>query len=165
MMDADGTITGVLPGTPGNYNNYSTGVLTISLFDASRFSSISAVTELFPVLAANPDYQPLVPANILAHVNAAQRIKVYASSARADSDDPLVPDIVTETPQVQVALVHEASGATVVDIVGNLGVLNTPGRDCFARVEARFEYDNGVEAALGPFSYMDRVDLTITFNG
>ena len=33
------------------------------------------------------------------------------------------------------------------------------------RVRANFEYDNGVEAALGPFASIDRIDISFTFNG
>ena len=32
-------------------------------------------------------------------------------------------------------------------------------------IRADFEYDNGVEAALGPFASIDRVELKYTFNG
>ncbi len=169
MMDADGQIAGLVPGTPGNYNGFATGVLTISQFDASRFSSIAAVTELFPTLAANPVYQPLAPGDILAHVNVGQQIRVFASSAKADVDDPLVPNITTESPQVEVAVVRQGAGATVVDVVpGAMSLLNpsgVPARDAFVRIEARFEYGNPVEAALGPFAFMDRVDVTVQFNG
>jgi len=65
-------------------------------------------------------------------------------------------------------VVRHQSGATTVDITGDLRALNplgTPARDAFVRIDARFEYDNGVEAALGPFAYTDRVDLTLTLNG
>lgn len=169
LMDADGQISGLAPGTPGQYNGFATGVLTISLFDASRFSSIAAVTELFPVLTADPAYQGLASADILAHVNADQMIHVFASSAKTDTDDPLVPNITTESTPVEVALVRHASGATTVDIIpGAMGLLNptgVPARDAFVRIDARFDYDNPVEAALGPFAYMDRMELTIRFNG
>jgi len=169
MMDADGQIAGLVPGTPGQYNGFATGVLTISQFDASRFSSIAAVTELFPTLAANPAYQPLAPGDILAHVNVGQQIRVFASSAKADVEDPLVPSIASESPQVEVALVRQAAGATVVDVVpGAMALLNpsgVPARDAFVRIEARFEYGSPVEAALGPFANIDRVDVTIAFNG
>jgi hypothetical protein len=169
LMDADGQISGLVPGTPGNYNSFATGVLTISQFDASRFSSIAAVTELFPALTADPAYQPLASADILAHVNPGQMIHVWASSAKADTDDPLVPNITTETVPVEVALVRQASGATTVDIIpGAMALLNpsgVPARDAFVRIDAKFEYGDPVEAALGPFAYMDRVDLTIQFNG
>ncbi|MCK6459927.1 MAG: hypothetical protein L6Q95_08540 [Planctomycetes bacterium] len=169
LMDADGQIGGLVPGTPGNYDAYSTGVLTISQFDATRFSSIAAVTELFPALTANPAYDPLASTDILALVNSGQLIHVWASSAKADADDPLVPNIATETTPVEVAVVSHGSGATQVDPVpGAMAALNpggTPARDAFIRVEAKFEYGSPVEAALGPFAWIDRVDITITFNG
>jgi len=168
LMDADGQMTGLLPGLPGEYDNFATGILTISEFETSRFSSIAAVTELFPALAANPAYMPLAPADILAHVNPTQSITVLASSAKADPEDPLVPDLASEIGLVEVAVVDYVAGSTVVDITGDLSDLNpggTPARDAFVRVEARFSYGNGVEAALGPFAYIDRVDLHFSFNG
>jgi hypothetical protein len=169
LMDADGQIAGLLPGTAGNYDAYANGVLTISQFDATRFSSIAAVTELFPALTANPAYDPLAATDILAHCNTGQLIHVWASSAKADTDDPLVPNINTETTPVEVAVVSRGSGATQVDPVpGAMAALNpggAPARDAFVRIEARFEYGSPVEAALGPFAYIDRVDITITFNG
>jgi len=167
LMDADGQIGGLVPGTPGNYNSYSTGVLTISEFDATRFSSIAAVTELFPALTADPAYLDMSKQDILALVNAKQKIHVFASSAKADPNNPLVPSIATETlPAVEVALVQNVSGATAVDpIPGAMAMINTPGRDAFIRIDARFEYGNATEAALGPFAYIDRVDITISFNG
>jgi len=169
LMDADGQIAGLLPGTPGNYDNYTTGVLTISEFDATRFSSISAVTELFPALTANPAYDPMSAADILALCNTNQKIHVWASSAKADINDPLKPNIISETTPVEVAVASHASGGTAIDpIPGAMAALNpsgTPARDAFIRIEARFEYASPVEAALGPFAYIDRVDVTITFNG
>jgi hypothetical protein len=110
----------------------------------------------------------LASADILAHVSTNLRIRVYASSARPDADNPLVPDITTEIALVEVALVRHEAGATTVDIVGDMSALNplgVPARDAFVRIEARYEYDNGVEAVTGPFAYMDRVDLTLRVNG
>ncbi|HEX5138970.1 MAG TPA: hypothetical protein VFY93_18510 [Planctomycetota bacterium] len=169
LMDADGQIAGLLPGTPGNYDGFTTGVLTISEFDATRFSSIAAVTELFPALTANPAYDPMTAADVLALCNPSQKIHLWASSAKADINDPLKPNIVSETTPVEVAVASSASGGTVIDpIPGAMAALNpggTPARDAFIRIEARFEYASPVEAALGPFAYIDRVDVTITFNG
>ena len=52
---------------------------------------------------------------------------------------------------------------------GNMNELNdTPNsadRRAFVRVRAQFEYDNGVEAALGPFASMDEVKISYSFNG
>jgi hypothetical protein len=169
LMDADGQMTGLIPSAPGNYDTFTTGVLTISFFDATRFSSIAAVTELFPALTANPAYEDFASSDILALVNPNQQIHIWASSAKADTVNPLVPNIVSETTPVEVALVKHASGATTVDpIPGSMAALNPagmPARDAFVRIEAAFEYGSPVEAALGPFAYIDRVDLTITFNG
>jgi hypothetical protein len=167
LMDGDGHIDGLQPGLAGEYDGFATGVLTIREFDASRFGSIAAVTELFPVLAANPRYLQLAQTDIAALVSPNQRIRVYASSCKANLQNPLAPDPTTEIAPVEVALVHFAGGATAVDIVGDLGALNptgAPARDAFVRVEARFEYDNGADAALGPFAYMDRVEINYSFN-
>jgi len=172
LMDSDGTIAGLLPGLPGNYDNYSNGVLTISQFDTTRFSSIAAVTELFPVLSANPRYQPLVGGtngDIAGWVNPDQRIRIYASSCKANAEDPLNPDITTEIPEVEVALLRHELGATTVDIgpvsMSALNPTGTPARDSYVRIDARFEYDDGVEAALGPFAWIDRVVITFSLNG
>jgi len=167
-MDADGLITGFVPSSPGNYDTFSTGVLTISTFDASRFSSISAITQLFPALAANPDYQAIAPSDIVGNVNAGQFVHIFMSSARSDPDEPLLPDPATESVDEEIALVSYSGGGTVVTIVGSMDALNPsgpPNRDAFVRIRASFEYNNGVEAALGPFATMDAVTITFTFNG
>jgi hypothetical protein len=55
-----------------------------------------------------------------------------------------------------------------VSIIGDMRLLNpagTPNRDAFMRVDARFEYENPVEAALGPYASIDQVDISFTFNG
>ncbi len=167
LMDADGLIAGVASGTPGTLET-AFAVQTISSFDASRFSSILAVTRLFNVLAANPDYLDLAPSDVLATVNPAQRIRIRASSAKADRRSPLDADLETEISAFEVALVRSAAGATVVDITGDMDNLNpaaqTPARDAFARITAEFEYDNGPESALGPFASVDQVVLSFTFN-
>ncbi|MHC4931977.1 MAG: hypothetical protein ACYTGV_07300 [Planctomycetota bacterium] len=169
LMDEDGEIEGHIPGTPGEYDNYANGILTISEFNTARFSTISAITELFALPAADPDYLPLSPSDVVAHVNAGQRIRLYASSAKADLTDPLQPDVGSElAPMFEVALVRAIPNGIVVDITGDMGDLNpsgVPARDAFVRVRGMFEYDNGVEAALGPFAWMDEFTVTVRFNG
>jgi hypothetical protein len=168
LMDSDGTIGGMVPGLPGQYDSFANGVLTISTFDATRFSSISAITEVFHVLAANPEYRPMLPGDVLAVLHPGQRVRIFVSSAKADAANPLVPDLPTETVPFEVALAAFAGGAVNVTITGDMAGLNpsgTPARDAYARVDARFEYDNPVEAALGPFAGIDRVTLTYRFNG
>jgi hypothetical protein len=170
LMDSDGTIDGFIPGTPGEYDTFGTGVLTISEFTATRFSSIAAITELFNVLSANPDYTPLSPGDVLAVVNnTGQRIRVLVSSAKGNPDAPLLPDISTEIAMFEVALVRFETGSVVVEPTGDMNDLNpagqVPARDAFVRVRANFEYDDGVEAALGPFASIDRFDISFEFNG
>jgi len=169
LMDADGTVEGFLPGTPGNYDTYANGVLSIRSFDASRFSSISAITELFNVRAANPDYRAISPTDIVGIVAPDQRIRIFMSSARASALNPLAPDPTTEMPSpVEVALVRRSGGSTqVLPVPGAMDALNplgTPNREAFVRVIAAFEYDIGVQAAIGPFAMMDRVIIRFSFN-
>lgn len=60
------------------------------------------------------------------------------------------------------------AGAATVDITGDMGNLNPtgiPDRDAFSRVYASFEYDNGIDAALGPFAAMDSFTVRFSFNG
>ena len=169
LMDSNGEIAGLLPGLPGSYPNDSRGWITISKFETSRFSSISAVTELFAMPAADPAYQPLAESDVVANVNAEQRIRVLVSSSKADPGDPVVPETGEElVPMFEVALVSYVSGAIVVDITGDmedLNVLGVPNRDAFVRVKADFEYDIGVEAALGPFAWMDEFTISSLSNG
>ena len=135
-------------------DGYTLGIMTIEI-DMMHWQGLTDLTYA--------DY------DILALVNPTQRIRVLASSAKADVVNPLIPNIASETAQYEIALVSHASGATTVDIVpGAMTQLNpagVPARDAFVRIEARFEYDSPVQAALGPFAYIDRVDLTILFNG
>ena len=55
-MDSDGLIDGFVPGSVGDFDNFENGVLTIREFSLDRFDRIAAVTELYAVLAADPDY-------------------------------------------------------------------------------------------------------------
>jgi hypothetical protein len=173
LMDADGTIPGLLPGTPGTYPSYATGYLTIAPLaaGATRFGEIRAVTELFNVLAANPAFAQIdEDSDILANVSQGQQIFVYMSSAKADLLDPLVPDVASEIPPVLVARVHYALGATQVDADSYMAMdqLNPtgPNRDAYVRIDAFFDYGAQiVQAALGPFMSMDRMDIRYLFNG
>jgi len=170
LMDADGEISGFIPNLPGEYDNDPRGVLTISEFDATRFSSITAVTELFPVTAANPAYKQFNPATDMKGIVATgQKIRVVVSSAKSSNDDPLKPDISTELAPFEVALIEYKNGATSVTVTGDMRNLNltpgTPDREAFVRVQAKFDYTNSVEAALGPYAMVDEVTISYDFNG
>ncbi|MHC4974921.1 MAG: hypothetical protein ACYTG3_21610, partial [Planctomycetota bacterium] len=168
LMDADGLISGLIPGQPGEYDNYALGVLTISGFNADRFSSIQAITELFGVGASDPAYIQMAPGDVLANVSKEQAIHVFASSAKGDPDEPLLPDPTTEMGAIEIALASHVAGSVNVEIVGDMRDLNptgTPDRDAFTRIDARFDYTDPVEAALGPFASIDQVDISFTFNG
>ena len=170
LMDADGAVSGLLPGTPGTYPTFAAGYLKIAPLSAgaNRFGAIQAVTELFDVFAADPAYLPLQSTDILAKVSTGQQILIYASSAKANTGNPLQPNLVTEIPPVLVARAHFALGATQIDTSYNaMGLLNPtgPNRDAYVRINALFSYGNVVEAALGPFAYMDRMDINYSFNG
>ena len=177
LMDADGSIEGFVPNAPGEYDNDPRGIMTISAFNADRFSSITAVTELFPMTAANPAYRDynktaegeLDGDDIKGLVSPEQRIRVYVSSAKSNVDDPRLPDLLSEMTAYEVALLEYKNGGTAVVITGDMSDLNlTPGspdREAFVRVQARFEYERSVEAALGPFAAIDEVRITYDFNG
>ncbi|MHC4956280.1 MAG: hypothetical protein ACYTGZ_20755 [Planctomycetota bacterium] len=169
LMDADGEITGFLPSAEGNYDTDARGVLSIRAFDASRFSSIAAVTELFPMTAANPRYTDLnATEDILGNVNPTQRIRIVVSSAKGSDENPLVADPGTELDPIEMAMLQYDGGATKVTITGDMGELNetpgSPNREAFVRIRADFEYDDGVEAALGPFASMDMFTVSYRFN-
>lgn len=178
LMDADGVIDGIFPSVPGEYPSHQYGVMTISEFDGTRFQSSSAITELFPMPAADPAYEPLEAADVAGVVSAGQRIDLYASSARASANDPLRPDLSTEPGfegMIPVARIVPAGSGSAVEILpappgngDNMLLLNptgTPNRDAFVRIRADFHYTNQVEAALGPFAMMDEVTIRFTFNG
>lgn len=171
LMDLDGAVEGLSPGTvtAGEYDTFAYGVLTVAKFDLNRFGGISAITELFGMPAADPDYLPISGSDVLAKVNSGQRVRIYASSAKADPDNPLLPDVATETPLFELALVRFAAGATTVDITGSIENLNPaggmPNRDAFTRIYAGFEYDNPIDAATGPFASVDQVTMRFSFNG
>jgi hypothetical protein len=179
LMDADGEIEGFIPNRPGEYDNDPRGVLTISEFNADRFSSITAITELFPMTAANPAYQdydkdtegylPQGNDDIEGLVAEGQTISVVVSSAKSNAADPLLPDLLSEITPFEVALLEYRNGGTAVKITGDLSSLNvTPGapdREAFVRVQAKFVYTDSVQAALGPYAAIDRVNIAYTFNG
>ncbi len=170
LMDVDGSVVG-LPGVvpAGEYDTFQYGVLTVSKFDLDRFGGISAITEMFGMPAADPDYLAMQELDILAHVNTGQSIRIFASSAKADSDNPLLPSIGTETALFEIALVQFSGGAATIDITGDMDNLNpaggTPNRDAFTRVYASFEYNNEIDAATGPFASVDQVTVRFSFNG
>jgi hypothetical protein len=101
-------------------------------------------------------------------VNQNQGIRVFCSSAKGDVDEPLLPDPTMEMGAVEIAFAAYQAGSVNVSIIGDMRLLNpagTPNRDAFMRVDARFEYENPVEAALGPYASIDQVDISFTFNG
>jgi hypothetical protein len=168
LMDADGIINGLIPGQVGEYDNFALGILTISGFNADRFSSIQAITELFGVGASDPEYIQMAPGDVLANVSKDQAVHVFASSAKGDLDEPLLPNPTTEMGAIEIALVTHAAGSVNVEIVGDMRGLNptgAPERDAFTRIDARFDYADPVEAALGPFASIDQVDISFRFNG
>jgi len=178
LMDADGDIDGFLPqgpetgtGQADEYDSDTRGILTISPFDATRFSSITAITELFPVTAAKPAYIQYNPAqDIIGFVaNTGQRIRVRVSAAESNAEDPTIAAPATEIPNFEVAVLQFGTTGTQVIETGDMENLNaTPGqpdRRAFVRVRAAFEYDDGVEAALGPFAHIDEFKITYAFNG
>jgi hypothetical protein len=171
LMDADGELDGFLPSAEGEYDNDPRGVLTISAFNADRFSSITAITELFPMTAAKPrylDYDPLT--DILGNVsNATQKIIVRVSSSRSNPEDPQVADPGSEIGDFPIAQLVFQAGSTKVEELESITQLNlSPGtadRQAFVRVRAAFDYGVGVEAALGPFAFIDEVKISYSFNG
>jgi len=169
LMDIDGSVVG-LPGTlpAGEYDTYQYGVLTVSEFSLSRFGGISAITEMFGMSAADPDYQQMQQLDILANVSAGQSVRIFVSSAKADADNPLRPANGTETALYEIAVVQYAGGAATVDITGDMSNLNpaggAPARDAFTRVYASFEYGNEIDAATGPFASVDEVTVRFSFN-
>ncbi|MHC4956781.1 MAG: hypothetical protein ACYTGN_00300 [Planctomycetota bacterium] len=203
LMDADGKITGHVYGTPGEYDRPE-GILTVSAFDADRFSDITGVTELFVMPAADPAYQPLDTTKIEYNLESStdendnvthQRVRVYMSTGYADRDEPLLPDLADparkENPALLVCVI--SSDGTIITAENNeqpnpafpgpgepefipaypemepMWRLNypsgVPNRHAFLRVQSVFEYDKGVEAALGPFATLDHIVIAIQFNG
>jgi len=171
LMDADGDIDGFLPSVPGDYDNDMRGMLTIREFDASRFSSITAITELFPMTAAKPAYlQYDEDTDIIGHVsNLDQTISVRVSAALSNPEDPTIADPISEKEDFEIAVLSFQSSATKVTVTGTMEDLNESrgeaDRYAFVRVRALFDYQVGVEAALGPFASIDEVKISYEFNG
>jgi hypothetical protein len=168
-MDLDGVIEGLIPGEPGEYDT-PYGVFTISRFQSERFGIMQAVTELFHVGTAAPRYSDILEADVAGVVhNADQRIELYASSAVGDASDPLQPDPTTETEPALVAVIEYAGGGVrVTPEPGGMSALNPTGDDSrrpFARILGLFDYGNDIEAAAGPYAYLDSVTLRFDFNG
>ena len=169
LMDADGEIDGFSPSDAGEYDSDPRGVLTIQPFSTARFSSISAITELFPMTAANPRYVELdLDFDVVGNVNPDQVIRVVLSSAKSNREDPLLADPASELPGIVMAELTFSSGGTKVTKMGDMADLNeiagSPDREAFVRVRSEFEYTNGVEAALGPFASMDEFTISYRFN-
>jgi len=117
---------------------------------------------------ADPAYVNMSSGDILALASGAQEIRIWATSSKADPDEPTIPDIASEIGAVEMALVTASGGSTNVAIIGDLGDLNPaggPARDAFVRMRADFVYDDPIEAALGPFMVMDEITVSFTFNG
>ena len=73
LMDADGEIDGFLPEPGGRLRQRCARHPDDRAFDASRFSAITAVTELFPMSTANPAYKNYdATKDIVGFVNASQ---------------------------------------------------------------------------------------------
>ena len=103
-------------------------------------------------------------------LNDNQSIELLASSARADIDNPLVPNLNSELdPAEMVALITKSGPRIIVDTsVGSLTALNqgaAPNREAYVRIRAKFVYGDPTEAALGPFAMMDEVTILFSFNG
>jgi hypothetical protein len=122
---------------------------------------IQAVTELFFVGAADATYRDIAESDILGLVAPGQRIRILISVAQADSTDPSQPDPSTETVPFEVAIVEFQSGNTIVTITGSLADSVPVGSYPFCRVKAVFEYDDPIEAELGPFAVIDEVKIPI----
>jgi hypothetical protein len=91
-------------------------------------------------------------------------------SPRFWSDNPTVADPSSERSEITVAELYYAGGPTAVNKISPMAGLNeTPGqadRFAFLRVRAKFDYGkNSVQAALGPFAYIDSFKITYKFNG
>ena len=100
--------------------------------------------------------------------NPDQRIRILVSSARGSGENPLQPDLTTEQDAFDIAELTHQGGATKVTVTGDMADLNStpgvPAREAFVRVQAAFEYDRSVEAALGPYATIDSVTIGYMFN-
>ena len=81
---------------------------------------------------------------------------------------PLEPDLPTEIAGVEMAVIFHSGGSITTTVTGDASALNpggAPARDSFLRIDARFDYLDIVQAALGPFAKLDLVSVPIQFNG
>jgi hypothetical protein len=170
LMDADGNIEGILESSPGDYPAYEYGSLAVRIFDPTRFDAITSTTRPFFVGTADPAYQELDgDTDIDGTLLDGQSIKISMASYQGDANHPLVPDLDTESALIHVATARfDSIQKFVVDVVpGAMAQLNpggTPNRESFLRVHAEFDYDEGVQAATGPYALLDRVIITTRFN-
>ncbi|MHC4549898.1 MAG: hypothetical protein ACYTEZ_14085 [Planctomycetota bacterium] len=158
LMDRDGGIEGLDPAEHGFNDDFAYGVLT------TRSAIVAAITELFRIPAADPDYEALLASDVVGLVGVGQRIRIYASSAKPDLDDPRQPDLTSETSMFEVALVTD-SGVTITGNLEDLNPSGSPGRDGFVRLRADFEYDDPNDAISPPFGTMDEITVRYSFNG
>ena len=167
LMDGDGTIDGLLPSGEGEYDT-SFGALTIAPFKSNRFGAMVASTELFHVGAADPTYQDIQVDDVNAVVALKQSIEIYASSAKASDNDPLAPNSATETTEALVATVEYAgAGILVTPVAGGMANLNPTldaQRRSFVRLKGYYTYGVDLEAAVGPYAYLDMVTVRYRFN-
>jgi hypothetical protein len=128
-----------------------------------------ASTELFHVGAASPTYGDIEVDDVFAVVALKQSIEIYASSAKASESDPLAPNTATETTDALVAVVEYAgSGVKVTPVDGGMANLNPAGdadRRSFVRIKGFYTYGVDLEAAVGPYAYLDKVTVRYSFNG
>ena len=168
LMDGDGTIDGLIPSGEGEYDT-AFGALTIRPFKSNRFGAMVASTELFHVGAASPTYSDIAVDDVFAVVALKQSIELYASSAKASDSDPLQPNPATETTEAHVATVEYAgSGVRVIPVEDGMAELNPagdPNRRAFVRVKGYYTYGVDLEAAVGPYAYLDKVTIRYSFNG
>ena len=175
LMDPDGFVEGLLPGVVGTqngpqieYDTYAFGVLTIAEFTGGRFDPTVMYTELFSVGAANPTFTNMSPGDLVAQTAAGQRMFFIVSGTRVDPRDPTLPDFTQEIAEFQIATIDNNLGTPVTTINSPLTLLNssgTPERDEFVRAHINFEYDNEVQAAIGPFLTCDRIRFPFELNG
>jgi hypothetical protein len=156
LMDEDGGIEGLPTADHGFNDDFPFGILT------TLRATVAAITELFRIPAADPEFRPLVASEVVGLLSAGQSIRIFASSAKADPDDPRHPDPTTETTGFEVALIT-VDGVTITGNLEDLHPSGQPERDTFVRIRAEFEYDS-LEDALAP-SAMDEITIRFRFNG
>ncbi len=132
-----------------------------------RSGGASAITELYALRVANPRFLPLLEGDIEANATGGT-LEIRVASAKADVENPTLPDQTTEGLHFEVAKVTVvAGGGSAVDITGDMEDLNVsgvPARDAFMRVVVVFTYDIASTAAFGPFMKIDELTATFTSN-